>query len=110
MRSTRPSGVPILAPMTRSRENRSRQAAFVLCAGALAGILIWSKLRLVTDIPRSAYAEPESKQPADAQGDMSESNGSAEPGSENQPLPIGGEAAPAESELPNAMRTDAARP
>ena len=32
---------------------------FVLSAGALAGVLIWSKLRLVTDIPRSAYAEPE---------------------------------------------------
>jgi len=24
----------------------------------LAGVLIWAKLRLVTDIPRSAYAEP----------------------------------------------------
>lgn len=26
--------------------------------GMLAGVLIWAKLRLVTDIPRSAYAEP----------------------------------------------------
>ena len=30
----------------------------VLCLGALAGVLIWAKLRLVTDIPRSAYADP----------------------------------------------------
>ncbi|MFK7884662.1 MAG: hypothetical protein AB8F26_10825 [Phycisphaerales bacterium] len=46
--------------MTKARDHRNRQAAFVLSAGALAGILIWSKLRLVTDIPRSAYAVPES--------------------------------------------------
>lgn len=26
--------------------------------GMLAGVLIWAKLRLVTDIPRSAYADP----------------------------------------------------
>lgn len=36
-----------------------RQTVFVLCVGSLAGVLIWSKLRLVTDIPRSAYAVPE---------------------------------------------------
>lgn len=50
-------------PMSERRERLGRQAAFVLSAGALAGILIWSKLRLVTNIPRSAYAVPEGHQP-----------------------------------------------
>ena len=49
--------------MESSRDRRSRQAAFVLSAGALAGVLIWAKLRLVTDIPRSAYAVPDQAQP-----------------------------------------------
>lgn len=31
----------------------------MLSAGALAGVLIWAKLRLVENIPRSAYAEPD---------------------------------------------------
>ena len=30
----------------------------MLSVGMLAGVLIWAKLRLVTDIPRSAYADP----------------------------------------------------
>lgn len=30
--------------------------------GALAGVLIWSKLRLSTNMPRSAYADPEESQ------------------------------------------------
>ncbi|MBL4591395.1 MAG: hypothetical protein JKY96_05490 [Phycisphaerales bacterium] len=36
-----------------------RSTAFVLGAMMLAGVLIWAKLRLVIDIPRSAYAEPD---------------------------------------------------
>lgn len=36
----------------------------VALVGALAGLLIWSKLRLATDVPRSAYAVPEQKAPA----------------------------------------------
>lgn len=31
---------------------------------AVAGVLIWSKLRLATNIPRSAYAVPEQAEPA----------------------------------------------
>ena len=38
--------------------NQSRNLGVVLCLGMLAGVLIWAKLRLVTDIPRSAYADP----------------------------------------------------
>ena len=34
----------------------------MLCLGMLAGVLIWAKLRLVTDIPRSAYADPREAQ------------------------------------------------
>ena len=37
---------------------QTRNLTLVLCMGMLAGVLIWAKLRLVTDIPRSAYAEP----------------------------------------------------
>lgn len=35
-----------------------RNFSLLLCLGMLAGVLIWAKLRLVTDIPRSAYANP----------------------------------------------------
>jgi hypothetical protein len=38
----------------------------LLCLGALAGVLIWAKLRLVTDIPRSAYADPREQQPPES--------------------------------------------
>lgn len=38
--------------------NATRSFALLFCMGALAGVLIWAKLRLVTDIPRSAYADP----------------------------------------------------
>jgi len=36
----------------------TRKLSVVFSLGLLAGVLIWAKLRLVTDIPRSAYAEP----------------------------------------------------
>lgn len=39
--------------------NATRSFSLLLCLGALAGVLIWAKLRLVTDIPRSAYADPQ---------------------------------------------------
>ena len=41
-----------------SHQKHARPLTFLLCLGMLAGVLIWAKLRLVTDIPRSAYAEP----------------------------------------------------
>lgn len=37
---------------------QTRDLSLVLGLGMLAGVLIWAKLRLVTDIPRSAYADP----------------------------------------------------
>lgn len=40
----------------------TRGIALLLCLGTLAGVLIWAKLRLVTDIPRSAYADPKERQ------------------------------------------------
>lgn len=43
---------------SRGIMKQSRNLAAVLCLGMLAGVLIWAKLRLVTDIPRSAYADP----------------------------------------------------
>lgn len=47
----------------RSHEKYARPLTFLLCLGMLAGVLIWAKLRLVTDIPRSAYAVPEEASP-----------------------------------------------
>jgi len=38
----------------------TRGVLTMLGLGLLAGVLIWAKLRLSTDIPRSAIAEPES--------------------------------------------------
>ncbi len=46
----------------RSLSKHTRNLTLVLCMGMLAGVLIWAKLRLVTDIPRSAYADPKEAQ------------------------------------------------
>ena len=43
---------------TKINERRARALTFMLSLGMLAGVLIWAKLRLVTDIPRSAYPVP----------------------------------------------------
>jgi hypothetical protein len=45
--------------MKRARSERTRRAVFVMGTMAVAGVLIWSKLRLATNIPRSAYAVPD---------------------------------------------------
>lgn len=50
----------------------------VALVGALAGLLIWSKLRLATDVPRSAYAVPEA-------------TGQEKPASDEQPETPAGE-------------------
>lgn len=44
---------------SKVNERRGRALTFLLSMGMLAGVLIWAKLRLVTDIPRSALAVPE---------------------------------------------------
>ena len=44
----------------------------VLCLGALAGVLIWAKLRLVTDIPLSAYADPREQMEDSTDSDISD--------------------------------------
>ncbi len=44
---------------------KKRPAMGWLIVALALGMLIWVRLRLVTDIPRSAYAEPENRsQPA----------------------------------------------
>ena len=46
--------------MTHSpRKKHARSLLFMFCMTMIAGVLIWAKLRLVTDIPRSAYADPQ---------------------------------------------------
>ncbi len=49
--------------------NTTRSFSLLLCLGALAGVLIWAKLRLVTDIPRSAYANPREAFPSEQEPD-----------------------------------------
>ncbi|MFG0299399.1 MAG: hypothetical protein ACF8K1_07360 [Phycisphaerales bacterium JB047] len=46
---------------TQRQSGATRNLSLLLCLGALAGVLIWAKLRLVTDIPRSAYAAPKER-------------------------------------------------
>lgn len=48
---------------TKNNDRRARAFTFMLSLGMLAGVLIWAKLRLVTDIPRSALAVPEEVEP-----------------------------------------------
>lgn len=51
--------------MESKRTRGMRQAGFAMSLMAVAGVLIWAKLRLVTNIPRSAYAEPDRAQVED---------------------------------------------
>lgn len=57
------------APQPRRRSLLSASRPWVAFAfiGATAGMLIWSKLRLVSGLPRSAYAVPEAV--VDSDGD-----------------------------------------
>jgi hypothetical protein len=65
--------------MENARSRRTRRAVFVMGTMAVAGVLIWSKLRLATNIPRSAYAVPEDRsvEPGDAAGGAGVSDGEA---------------------------------
>jgi len=45
-----------------SRKPHARFVTSLALMGALAGVLIWSKLRLSTNMPRSAYADPKDAQ------------------------------------------------
>ena len=53
---------------TDSRCSRTRRAwRIALLAATLTGglaLLIWTKLRLVTGVPKTAYADPEKDKPA----------------------------------------------
>ena len=40
-----------------------RSVAWTLVLGGSLALLIWAKLRLVTTVPRTAYADPELVQP-----------------------------------------------
>jgi hypothetical protein len=66
--------------MKRERAEHSRGAVFVMGMMAVAGVLIWSKLRLATNIPRSAYAVPE-------QVEAPNDPGSAQPGADARVRP-----------------------
>lgn len=45
-----------------SRKPHAKFFTSLALMGALAGVLIWSKLRLSTNMPRSAYADPKDSQ------------------------------------------------
>lgn len=51
---------------TKHNDRRARAFTFMMSLGMLAGVLIWAKLRLVTDIPRSALAVPEEVEPTES--------------------------------------------
>ena len=76
------------------RPRSLQQAALGLAfCGTLAGVLIWTKLRLATDVPRSAYAVPrESAGPEKPQqtplGASADSEEDAPP-TEQDPTPAG---------------------
>lgn len=59
--------------MATQRHRHGRFAATLAFTGALAGVLIWSKLRLSTSMPRSAYAVPKER----VADDKPDSNGPA---------------------------------
>lgn len=44
---------------TEKHAKFSRAVLLTMGMGLLAGVLIWAKLRLATDIPRSALADPQ---------------------------------------------------
>lgn len=50
-----------------SKQRGRNGLSTLLSVGALAGLLIWTKLRLVSDLPRSAYAVPQEIVPEDGQ-------------------------------------------
>ncbi len=41
-----------------TKRSYPRSLALMLGIGALAGVLLWAKLRLVSNVPRSVYADP----------------------------------------------------
>lgn len=67
-----------------SRVRRALSLALVLGGGLLAALL-WSRLKLVTGIPRTAYAEPEAARGAAGPSDARETRLTSENAS---PSPI----------------------
>lgn len=59
-----------------SRSRSLRRVGLALCLVLAVGMLIWFKLRVVTGVPRQAYADPESKQAE-----------TKKPGTSEQPAP-----------------------
>lgn len=45
--------------MTLHRRKVAKAGALVLVGGVGVAALLWGKLRLLTDVPRTTYAEPE---------------------------------------------------
>ena len=81
---------------TKINQRRARALTFMLSLGMLAGVLIWAKLRLVTDIPRSALADP--KQVDTAKDKSGESIDQSSDGTDDFEVPSDGM-----SELPKSI-------
>ena len=70
--STPKTSLPQSQPQSQSQsQSRSstgrhsnRSLVLLVAVGALAGLLLWAKLRLVSNMPRSVYADPHAAQPA----------------------------------------------
>jgi hypothetical protein len=60
---------------TKHDQRRARALTFMLSLGMLAGVLIWAKLRLVTDLPRSALAVPEEVEQTERDPEIADDQG-----------------------------------
>lgn len=67
--------------MSGHRRKVVKAGAFVLVGGVGVATLLWGKLRLLTDVPRTTYAEPEHAQPDEARHNV----GIDEPVNEREP-------------------------
>lgn len=65
------------------KRRRVETAVLVVVCGSLAGLLIWSKLRLVSDLPRSAYADPKRQTPGDETGANSDQDAPNDEGAQS---------------------------
>jgi len=68
---------------TSASLQRKADVLAVLAIGSLAGVLIWTKLKLVSPVPRTAFADPPAEE---ASASEAERNGSDEPAAERVPV------------------------
>lgn len=76
--------------MAKIRMSAGRLLAVALVGGGALTLLFWAKLRLMTQVPRAAYAEPETTTGVDQADDSPAEPGTtrpADPASDDSPSP-----------------------